>query len=90
MLKLDINKIGVGGNDSDSDQSELMEIRDRGRESPGVIRVQAGNGQVTEVPEEGPECYTNQSFSFLEHFPELISVVQHLRRLNVSTIELHP
>jgi len=65
MLKLDINKIGVGGNDSDSDQSELMEIS-RGRDSPQNLRVQAGNGQVTEVAEEGPECYTNQSFSFLE------------------------
>merc|ERR1719427_2168754 len=45
-----------------------MEIS-RGRESPaGIMRVQTGNGQVTEVPEgeEGPECYTNHSFSFLE------------------------
>ena len=65
MLKLDINKIGVGGNDSDSDQSELMDIHP-GRESPGLMRVQSGNGQVTEISEEGPECYTNQSFSFLE------------------------
>jgi len=66
MLKLDINKIGPGGQESDSDQSELMEIERSVEDSPGIMRLQTGNGQVAEVPEEGPECYTNRSFTFLE------------------------
>ena len=65
MLKLDIHKRGTGGEDSDSDKSELVEVS-KGRESPGVMRVQSGNGEVPEVLEENAECYTNQSFSLLE------------------------
>ena len=65
MLKLDIHKRGTGGGDSDSDKSELVEVS-KGRESPGVMRVQSGNGEVTELLEENAECYPNQSFSLLE------------------------